>query len=163
MPFILVRVDDRLIHGQVTVAWGAALSPERVLLVNDEVARCDWRCDLYADTDAMGVSVSIVTREGFAEGIEAGTWDSDRTFVILESPDDLLAVIRAGFEVPEANIGGMHYSEGKRELLPYMFVDDGDLAAMRDIMAAGTRLTARDVPQAQAFGVADLLRTLEDK
>lgn len=163
MAFVLVRVDDRLIHGQVTVAWGAWLSPERIVLVNDEVACCDWRCDLYTDTDAMGVRVSIVTRESFADGLKAGTWDGERTFVIVESPRDLLALIRSGLKVPEANIGGMHHAEGKRELLPYVFVDDKDVAVMKEIMAAGTGLKARDVPQAQPQDLAVLLRALEKK
>ncbi|MCK4512554.1 PTS sugar transporter subunit IIB [bacterium] len=163
MPFVLVRVDDRLIHGQVSVAWGASLSPARIVLVSDEVCCCDWRCALYADTDAMGVPVSVVTREGFAEGLKAGTWDDERTFLIVESPRDLRALISSGLDVAEANIGGMHYAEGKRELLPYVFVDDEDVAAMKEIMAGGTRLTARDVPQAQPQDLGVLLRAFRKK
>ncbi|MCK4410211.1 MAG: PTS sugar transporter subunit IIB [Candidatus Eisenbacteria sp.] len=163
MAFVLVRVDDRLIHGQVAVAWGAWLSPEHMILVNDEVACCDWKCALYADSDSMGVPVSVVTCEGFAEGLKAGEWDDVRTFLIVEDPRDLLAVIRGGLDVSEANIGGMHHAEGKRELLPYVFVDDADVAAMKAIMAGGTRLTARDVPQAQPQDLAVLLRALGEK
>ena len=163
MAFVLVRVDDRLIHGQVMVAWGASLSPECMVLVNDEVCCCDWRCALYAETDSMGVPVSIVTCEGFAEGLKAAKWDDERAFVIVESPRDLLTIIKSGLDVPEANIGGMHHSEGKRELLPYVFVDDDDVAAMKEIMAGGTSLTARDVPQAQPQDLAVLLRALGEK
>jgi PTS system mannose-specific IIB component len=163
MSFVLVRVDDRLIHGQVTVAWGSWLSPTRIILVNDEVCGCDWRCALYEDTDSMGVPVSIVTREGFAEGLRAGTWNDERAFVIVETPRELLDLIRGGLDVPEANIGGMHHADGKHELLPYVFVDDDDVAAMKEIMAEGTRLTARDVPQAQPQDLAVLLRAHEDK
>lgn len=162
MGFVLVRVDDRLIHGQVTVAWGAALSPGRIVLVNDEVAECDWRCDLYTDTDAMGVPVSIVTLEAFAERLSEASWESERTFVIVESPADLLALIERGLDIPEANIGGMHYAEGKREILPYLYVDEEDVSAMREIMAGGTKLEARDVPQAQSQDLAVLLRALEE-
>ena len=163
MPFILVRVDDRLIHGQVTVAWGAWLSPEHTILVSDEIACCDWKCALYTETDSMGVPVSIVTRECFAEGLKAGKWDEERTVVIVENPRDLLALIRSGLDVAEVNIGGMHYAEGKRELLPYVFVNDDDVAAMREIMAGGIKLTARDVPQAQPQDLAVLLEALEEK
>jgi PTS system mannose-specific IIB component len=163
MPFVLVRVDDRLIHGQVTVAWGASLSPECMVLVSDEVCCCDWRCALYADGDSMGVPVSVVTCEGFAEGLKAGEWNDVRAFVIVGSPHDLLTLIRGGLEVPEVNVGGMHYAEGKRELLPYVFVDDADVTAMEEIMAAGTKLTARDVPQAQPQDLAVLLRALGEK
>lgn len=161
MSFVLVRVDDRLIHGQVTVAWGASLSPDHIILVNDEVADCDWRCDLYSDTDAMGIRVSIVSIEGFSDGLREGIWESDSAFLIIESPADLLKLVRSGLEIAEANVGGMHHATGKRELLPYVFVNDEDVKAMRELMAGGVRLTARDVPQAQPQDLAVLLRALD--
>ncbi|MCH6547189.1 MAG: PTS sugar transporter subunit IIB, partial [Gemmatimonadetes bacterium] len=43
----LVRVDDRLIHGQVVVGWGRELQPDLVVLANDEVAANDWEQELY--------------------------------------------------------------------------------------------------------------------
>jgi PTS system mannose-specific IIB component len=163
MPFVLVRIDDRLIHGQVTVAWGAALSPDSIVLVNDEVACCDWRCDLYEETDAMGVRVAIKTRDEFIKALAEDAWEDERAFLIVETPADLLALIEGGLRVPSANVGGMHHAAGKRELLPYVFVDDGDIAAMKEIMAKGTKLEARDVPQAQPQDLAVLLRALEEK
>jgi mannose/fructose/N-acetylgalactosamine-specific phosphotransferase system component IIB len=160
MPFQLVRVDDRLIHGQVTVAWGSWLNPDRIVLVNDEVAGCDWRCELYADSDSLGVPVAILTREAFKKTLAADEWKDEQDFLIVESPADLLDLIRGGLEVREANIGGMHHAEGKRELLPYLFVDGSDVDAMREIIRLGTKLEARDVPQAQSRDVAVLLRGL---
>ena len=38
MSWVLHRIDDRLIHGQVVVAWGARLSPARIWVVDDGVA-----------------------------------------------------------------------------------------------------------------------------
>ena len=32
MPVVLARIDDRLIHGQVTVGWSEQLRPDRILL-----------------------------------------------------------------------------------------------------------------------------------
>jgi mannose/fructose/N-acetylgalactosamine-specific phosphotransferase system component IIB len=162
VPFSLVRVDDRLIHGQVTVAWGSFLSPDRILLVNDEVAACDWRCELYEDTDTMGVPISILSVKDFGEQLKAGAWNTERVLLVVENPTDLLRVMHSGLEVATANIGGMHHSEGKRELLPYVFVDDRDVAALKEIMASGTRLEARDVPQAQPQDLSVLLGASEE-
>ncbi len=44
------------------------------------------------------------------------------------------------------NVGGMHYSAGKREVLPYVFVDDADCEALRALERAGTTIEARDLP-----------------
>jgi mannose/fructose/N-acetylgalactosamine-specific phosphotransferase system component IIB len=157
VAFVLVRVDDRLIHGQVAVAWGAYLDPERMILVNDEVAGSEWRCELYSDADACGVPVTILTKESFLKALADDQWKNERAFLIVETPEDLLNLIKGGLRIPEANIGGMHHAEGKREILSYVFVDDEDVAAMKEIIRLGTRLEARDVPQAPSHDIGALL------
>ena len=47
MPIALYRIDDRLIHGQVVVGWGQPLNIGFIVLVDDNVACCDWEQDLY--------------------------------------------------------------------------------------------------------------------
>ena len=60
MSWVLHRIDDRLIHGQVLVAWGARLSPVRIWVVDDAVAASDWERDLFRDS-APGIDVRVVT------------------------------------------------------------------------------------------------------
>ena len=38
MPIILARIDDRLIHGQVTVGWANILKPKIIVVVSDQVS-----------------------------------------------------------------------------------------------------------------------------
>lgn len=157
MPVVLFRVDDRLIHGQVTVAWGAWLSPDRIVLVNDDVAGTDWKREMYSATDSMGVAVSILSTAEFVRASTEGRWENERVLTVVEGPGDLLEIVRAGVKVEEANIGGMHHAEGKHELLPYVYVDDADVAALREISDRGIRLDARDVPQARSVDLSRLL------
>lgn len=153
MAFVLFRIDDRLIHGQVTVAWGMWLAPDRIVLVNDDVARTEWKRDMYSTTDSMGVAISIVSVEEFAAAASEKRWDDERALVVVESPSDLLRIARAGVPVSEANVGGMHFAEGKREILPYVYVDDADVEAMRELRELGTKLEARDVPQTASLDI----------
>ena len=55
MSLALVRLDDRLIHGQVVVGWGQPLNVAFIILVDDEVRDSAWEQDLYR----MGVPPSI--------------------------------------------------------------------------------------------------------
>ena len=149
MPVILARIDDRLIHGQVTVAWGGWLEPDRMILVNDEVATSEWRRDLYADADSLGAAVSVLTRDAFVAEYRKGTWSTERVILIVETPADMLELLRGGLDVDEVNVGGMHFSPGKREVLSYVYVDADDVRAMRKIVERGVALRAQDVPQTQ--------------
>jgi len=157
LPVILARIDDRLIHGQVTVAWGGWLEPDRMILVNDEIATTEWRRDLYAEADSLGAAVSVLTKDAFLEENVRGVWDDERVVLIVETPSDMFDLIAGGLSLEEVNVGGMHFSPGKREVLSYVYVDDADVLAMREIVARGVRLSAQDVPATQSVDLADAL------
>ena len=160
MPVVLFRVDDRLIHGQVTVAWGARLSPDLIVLANDEVASSPWKRDIYSSGDTMGTRVAVLSVDELTLAAAAGEFERERVLIVVESPCDLLRAVEGGMPVEEANIGGMHRAEGKREVLPYVYVDDRDVRVLRTLAARGVRLEARDVPQARPVDlVAELART----
>jgi PTS system mannose-specific IIB component len=160
LPVILARIDDRLIHGQVTVAWGSWLEPDRIILVNDEVATTQWRRDLYAEADSLGAAVSVLTADEFLARYEEGCWRNERIILIVESAADMRDLIDGGFDIDEVNVGGMHFSQGKREILSYVYVDEDDVRSMLEIAERGVRLTAQDVPQSQSIDLGDALRNL---
>ena len=37
MNITLARIDDRLIHGQVTTVWSKVANAQRIIICNDEV------------------------------------------------------------------------------------------------------------------------------
>lgn len=158
-----MRIDDRLIHGQVTVAWGAWLEPTEIVLVNEEVANTEWKRELYSTTDTLGSAVSVVTIEEFLTGLREARWDREKALVVVETPSDLREMTRGGLSLPSANVGGMHFSEGKREILPYVYVDDDDVMAMLDLIDSGVRLEAQDVPQTQPVDLEPALRRLRPR
>src|SRR5499433_2425898 len=60
MSWALHRIDDRLIHGQVLVAWGSRLDPARIWVVDDGVAASSWERDLFRDA-APGIEVRVAS------------------------------------------------------------------------------------------------------
>ncbi|TPW05718.1 MAG: PTS system, mannose-specific IIB component, partial [bacterium] len=46
MTVVLVRIDDRLIHGQVSVGWAGHLKPDLILVLDDDIAADSWENDL---------------------------------------------------------------------------------------------------------------------
>ncbi|NCQ36333.1 PTS sugar transporter subunit IIB, partial [bacterium] len=50
MTVVLARVDDRLIHGQVTVGWCQHLHPDHLVLADNAVAADPWQSRVYASS-----------------------------------------------------------------------------------------------------------------
>ncbi len=54
-----LRIDNRLIHGQVTVAWAGQLGATRLIVSNDEVAADDMQRMILPQA-ARGVPTSVL-------------------------------------------------------------------------------------------------------
>jgi len=147
---VATRVDGRLVHGQVVVAWVPAVRCDRLGIADDALAGDSWEKDLVE-------SASEDTPVDVASVAEAVSWYREeglpRRFVLLRSLASLLELVRAGAPVPEAVLGGIHHRTGARRFLAYLYLTRADIEALRELDRAGVRLIARDVPGNPAVDV----------
>jgi len=143
---VLSRIDDRLIHGQVTVGWSRYLEPRQIMLCNDDVAADPWQGKVYASTVPPNMSVVIHGPEEMAAVMQTSGENIPRTILLTANPADMLKLVRAGANLTEINVGGMHYSKGKVELCEYVWLDRNDWEALGALLETGCRLFAQTVP-----------------
>lgn len=138
-------MDDRLIHGQVVVAWGHRLHPQRIWVVDAAAAADPWERELLREA-APGVDVRVV---GVADAIAAWSEEAAAPGAAVLLVRDLataLALVEAGAGVASFNLGGLHYAPGKSRVNDYVFLDEADRAAARTLLARGVALQVQDVP-----------------
>jgi mannose/fructose/N-acetylgalactosamine-specific phosphotransferase system component IIB len=157
MPITLYRIDDRLIHGQVVVGWGQPLDAEFIVLVDDNVACCDWEQDLYR----MGVPPEMeLVFASVPEGIrDHERYAADPRVGILVTPD-IPTMQRLASGVPsirEVNIGGIHHRGGRVQKLRYVFLAPDEEVQLRAMADSGVKVTAQDVPAAREVPVSEIL------
>ena len=157
MPIILARIDDRLIHGQVTEGWGKILTPKSILVVSDDISLSDWECELCLAALPSCIEGKVVKLSDAVTAINSLDSSSDDSYVLFESPKDAYEVIRNGARIKELNIGGMHSSKGKREIIDYIYVDDDDMFYMQALSNMGVKLDFRDLPGHSNIDVLTLL------
>jgi len=157
MSITLVRLDDRLIHGQVVVGWGNALEADEILLVDDHVAEAQWEQDLYrfGVPPRIDVEFSSVS-DAPAELAEVARSDK-RVIVVIGDVDTLVRVCKTSGVVRRVNVGGLHEREGRKQRLPYVFLSDSESEDLRMLAAEGVEVTARDVPSAKAVPLSDII------
>ncbi len=164
MPVVLARVDDRLIHGQVTVGWSERLRPDRIVLASNEIAADPWQSRVYASTVPPAISVSVVSLARAAAFLRAPDAATERTIVLTASAAEMSDLAHLGAPLPGVNLGGMHFGAGKVEMLPFVFVDRRDLEALKRLLAAGLSLSAQQVPGGREYAVgAQQLAELEGR
>lgn len=140
----LVRIDDRLIHGQVIEGWLPYLKTEHVVVMSagDEVARA-----LMAMAVPPSVSLEIMAAaSAVVASASSGLAKEKKTLVLVPGPAEALALLEAGLPVARVNVGGLHYTAGKVQLGKALFLDDADRKALADIAGRGVRLEGRALP-----------------
>ena len=89
-----IRIDDRLIHGQVAAFWTNSLSISRIMVVNDEVAADEMQKSLLRMVAPASVRTSIISKETAIKNISAGKYEGQRVLLVLHhSPKVILLFI----------------------------------------------------------------------
>jgi len=155
---VLFRIDDRLIHGQVVVGWGQTLGIGFIVLVDDEVRGSDWEQELYR----MGVppQVAVVFASVAEAVVQLAGWQSDArpAIVLTGDVETMVRLVRgAPGAVASVNVGGVHYREGRKERLRYVYLNDDEAESLKAIATAGADVTAQDVPTGTRVPMADFI------
>jgi mannose/fructose/N-acetylgalactosamine-specific phosphotransferase system component IIB len=147
VPVPLLRVDERLIHGQVTIGWGSHLRPTRYLVVDDALAQSPWEQDLHRLGTPPGVEVVFLPVDAARDVLPGWLASEDVTIVLTR---DLPTMARLADKGPlagyEVNLGGIHAAAGRERLLPYVSLGDPERVALAALAVEGVRVTAQDLP-----------------
>ena len=157
MPLSLVRIDDRLIHGQVVLGWARVLKPDRIVVANDRIAKNQWERKFYTASVPPRIKVSFLSLEETTVELLNNLYKSESVLMLFESVKDIHHVIEKGVKLNEVNVGGLHYRQGADELLPYVFLTDEDRSLLRDLVKQGVTLTAQDIPGNSATNINSLV------
>ncbi|MEO0092000.1 MAG: PTS sugar transporter subunit IIB [candidate division WOR-3 bacterium] len=156
MNFI-IRVDDRLIHGQVTAGWIRPLAIERIVLANDTVANDEWEREIYTLAVPPEIELKIETIEKTIDLLK-NSQDNKKTMVLVNSLKDALRIVEGGISVEKLNIGGLHYQEGKKAFANYIFLSDEDVEYAKRIIDYGVKLEGREIPGAPVINLNELIK-----
>lgn len=159
MSILLYRVDERLIHGQVVIGWGNQLHPSRYLIVDDLLADSPWEQELYLLGLPGGEEVAFVSVAD-ARG-SVSDWKSDpvRSILLTRDVQAMLRLAEGGNLAGETvNLGGIHHTPGRQQVLPYLYMDDPVWDALRSLEEEGVEISARDLPGSPGVPLKTLLR-----
>jgi len=141
-----VRVDDRLLHGQVALNWISHLRPGRVAVVDETLAAQPqlWtllEASLPANVELWVGGVSDVGRLLGNEVPAPGT-----TLVLVASIGGAAAIHEAGLRYATLNLGMLARSEGRVRVGRQLWLSRGELAELRRLADVGVWVSAQALP-----------------
>ncbi len=94
---VLARVDDRLIHTEILTLWVPEVRANRIIIVDDVVAKDKFRSKVIKEMAPQGLIIHVYGIDRATEKLkEAPSFDGERVIVIAESPLVFEELIKRG-------------------------------------------------------------------
>lgn len=152
-----VRIDDRMIHGQVATQWSGRLSATRIMVINDSIVNDDMRKTVVRLAAPANVSTSILGREKALANIKSGRYKGQRVLLICVSPMDVNYLIDNGLPIKEVNVGNMAAREGTDRIRPSINVTQEERASFKQLIDRGINVTVIPTPQSPTVYLKDYI------
>lgn len=144
--FVNIRIDDRLIHGQVATRWSTGLRATRIMVIDNDVANDDVQKSVLRMAAPSGISTSIITEEKAITNIKADKYENQRVLLVVRRPKVLLNLINAGLPIDKINVGNMSNRDNTTQVKKSVSLTAEERADIEAIMAKGVLVTAQMVP-----------------
>jgi PTS system mannose-specific IIB component/fructoselysine and glucoselysine-specific PTS system IIB component len=146
MSLSLVRLDDRLIHGQVVVGWVQALAATHIMVVDDRVWANEWEQEIYRLGVPAGLGVSFESVESAADKVAEWLKVPERVIVLIGGVATCARLCDRCDAIKKLNLGGVHDGVDRRQRLPYVYLSDEEAEQLRELSDTGVTITAQAVP-----------------
>jgi len=151
IKMVILRIDDRLIHGQVIAGWVRPLGIESLILASDKICRDEWACNAYKLAIPEGI-------EFFCKNLKESVvhivqHNKKRAMIIVESVKEASDLVDAGLKIQEVNVGGLSYHKGAREIAPYIYLSPDDIKSVVHLNQMGIKVIGKQLPNSVAINV----------
>lgn len=156
----MVRVDDRLIHGQVAVVWSKQLGIDRIVVANDSVAHNEVQIATLKMAAPSNIKCNIMTVDDACDVLSDPRAASMKILVITNNPADARKVCECakGVELFDVgNYGLVVGTDGKRKIADTFYASDEDIANLKAIIDLGIPSIYQLVPTIPAKQLSELI------
>ena len=122
-----VRIDDRLIHGQVAAVWSQYTKATRIMVVDDQVVHDVVNKEALKMACPQQCKLSILTAEKAAANLCAGKYDGEKVFIVAKNPTTIRSILDHGFVMDSVNVGNMGGKQNTRMLKKAVSVSEEDI------------------------------------
>ena len=100
---VQLRIDERLIHGQITTAWSRYLDVSRIVVARDKLAKDPLTTQTLLMSAPAGKKVAVKTIPDAIKLLSDPRVDTVRVLIIVDNPKDAVALVKA-LPITEVNV-----------------------------------------------------------
>lgn len=141
-----VRIDNRLVHGQIIETWLPFTRAKSIVVVNDALAADFLRQEIMSLAIPDGVRIAFLPIAGLAAFLTDTPAEAEEALILFASCHDARIAYEKGFGFHVLNLGNLHYAPGKKQVCAHVALSSEDESCLDFFRDKGVRLDYRCVP-----------------
>lgn len=141
-----IRIDDRLIHGQIATRWVSHFNANRIMVIDDAVAVNDIEKIMLRNAAPEGCNTSILTCDKAFSNISQGNYENQQVLILIKTPEIALKMLNYGLDIKSINIGNMSNKENRKQIKRSVSISDDELNIINQLLQRGIKVTAQMTP-----------------
>ena len=159
IKYSLIRIDSRLLHGQVATSWTKTVKPDRIIVVSDSVAKDKLRKNMIMQAAPPGVHANVVPIKKMVEVSKDPRFGDTHALVLFETPEDILKAVNAGLDLKgkTINVGSMAHKVVKVAVTKAVSLDQTDIDTYKELIKDGLKFDVKMLPSSSSDDISELL------
>lgn len=152
-----VRVDFRLIHGQVITKWIRQCGANEIVIVDDLLPTDEFLLSIYKMAAPPGFSVSVYTVDQMIKNWNENKFGNKKLFILFKDIKRAYQTITKGLPVEKLQIGGLGFAPGRVNVYGAISLDKGDASLLKELGDRGVDVYFQQVPDETPAKLAKVL------
>lgn len=153
----LLRVDHRLLHGQVAFSWTQQIGVDCILIANDDLINDELQKTTMKLAKPNGVKLVIKNIEDSIQALNSGATDSYKLFIIVKSIEDAYKIAMNVPTITEINLGGVKEEVDLQAISKTIYVSSEDIRMLKELEDKNITSFIQQVPTEQKILIKNII------
>lgn len=157
----LIRVDDRLIHGQVQTSWIKEYQINRIIIIDNKVANDNVTKMILKVAKPSQCDLVICTCEKALQLLPKDAMQNNaRTLIIFKTIETADAMLKMGMKISSIVVGPTSNKEGTIQMAKNTYFTSAEITAAKDLISNGVEIYFQLLPSEPKVYLSKILEKM---
>ena len=160
MKFGLVRIDSRMIHGQVMTMWSKSNGINHILAIDDPLMKDPFMQSVYRMAVPHKLGITMIGVEEAGRMFQNNEFPDDVYLVLFKDVHTALAAWKAGFKYTSLQVGNLTPEKHTKIIHRNSRLSVEHIPELQELQEGGVEVYAQSVPTEKKNKLDDLVKKI---
>lgn len=146
MGLEFLRIDDRLIHGQIVTTWMKEVDTNVIIISNDVLAKDEFTSRMITLAAPPNTKVEVKNIKETVSILAGNKYANDRVMILTKTVEDVYDLYQNGLKFDYVNVGGMGAKANTKVIYRNISVTDKQMELLKELKEKGVEIEFKIVP-----------------